>query len=403
MDGQGIKINTLGQFRIVMPNGNEYFPSGRSTRLWSLFKLLLVNNNKGITADAIVENAYPQIDYVDPHNAVQNMIYRLRKLLATESIFENSKDIITYNDGCYKLDFTKDIWIDFMELEKSVETADAIIKDNPLKAIDHYRNAFSIYGGDFLPELYYEDWVVPKRIFYRSLYLKTILNLSKLYADQKAYDNIIQLCQKGLTIEPFEEEIHIQLIENLIRVGKVRQAKNHYENTITAFAKEFGIQPTQEMLKMADLLKIELVPIQIDRRDPSKTMVYEENSGAFLCDYRDFYTIYNLEKRKCERSGDAVCPICIDFDDEINVFESDVRKDSTIEGFKEILVKDLRKGDVVSLHNNTQFYILLHKAEYQIVKLVMKRIMEKFTALNAFKDMVLEVNVCTRLPKPNGK
>jgi hypothetical protein len=131
--------------------------------------------------------------------------------------------------------------------------------------------------------------------------------------------------------------------------------------------------------------------------------VYEENSGAFLCDYRDFYTIYNLEKRKCERSGDAVCPICIDFDDEINVFESDVRKDSTIEGFKEILVKDLRKGDVVSLHNNTQFYILLHKAEYQIVKLVMKRIMEKFTALNAFKDMVLEVNVCTRLPKPNGK
>jgi len=402
MDGHGIKIITLGQFKIVMPNGKEYYPSGRSNRLWSLFKFLLINTNKGITTDAIIENAYPQIDYIDPNNAVHNMIYRLRKLLAAESVFNNSQEIITFKGGCYKINLAEDVWLDFVELEASFNAAE-VSKADPLRAIDHYRTAFDIYNGDFLPELCYEDWVVPKRIFYRSLYLKIILSLSKLYSDQKSYDDIIQLCQKALTIEPFEEEIHIQLIQNLVRVGRVRQAKDHYENIVAAFAKEFGIQPTAEMLRMADLLKIELVPIKTDRRDPSKVLVYEENIGAFLCDYRDFYTIYNLEKRKCERSGDALCPVYIDFDDGTNVFDSDVSKDSAIEEFREILVKDLRKGDVVSLHNNTQFYILLNKAEYQVVKLVMKRIMDKFTAINVFKNMVLEVNVCTKLPKPNGK
>ncbi len=402
MDGQGKKIITLGQFKIVMPDGSEYYPSGRSNRLWSLFKFLLINTNKGITADAIIENAYPQIDYADPNNAVQNMIYRLRKLLAAESVFKNGQEIITFKDGCYKINFAEDIWLDFVALEASFNAAE-VSKADPLRAIDHYRNAFNIYNGDFLPELYYEDWAIPKRIFYQSLYIKIILRLSKLYAEHKEYDDIIQLCQKGLTIEPFEEEIHIQLIQNLVRVGKVRQAKDHYENTVAAFDREFGIQPTSEMLRMADLLKMELVPIKTDRRNPSKVLAYEENIGAFLCDYRDFYTIYNLEKRKCERSGDALCPVCIDFDDGINVFESDVCKDSAIEEFKEILIKDLRKGDVVCLHNHTQIYILLNKAEYQVVKLVMKRIMDKFTAINAFKDMVLELNVCTTLPRPNGK
>lgn len=402
MDGQGLKIITLGQFKVVMPNGKEYYPSGRSNRLWSLFKFLLINTNKGITADAIIENAYPLIDYADPNNAVQNMIYRLRKLLAAESVFNNSQEIITFKDGCYRINFAEDTRLDFVELEAAFNAAE-VSKADPLRAIVHYRTAFDIYNGDFLPELYYEDWVIPKRIFYRSLYLKVILGLSKLYAEQKAYDDIIQLCQKGLTIEPFEEEIHIQLIQNLVRVGKVRQAKDHYEKTVAAFDKEFGIQPTAEMLRMADLLKIELVPIKTDRRDTSKVLVYEENIGAFLCDYGDFYTIYNLEKRKCERSGDALCPICIDFDDGINVFDSDVGKESAVEAFKELLVKDLRKGDVVSLRNNTQFYILLNNAEYQVVKLVMKRIMDQFTAVNAFKDMVLELNVCTTLPRPNGK
>lgn len=401
MDDQGIKIITLGQFRIVMPGGDAYYPSGRSNRLWSLFKFLLINTNKGITADAIIENAYPQIDYVDPQNAVQNMIYRLRKLLAAESIFKNNQDIITFKDGCYKIHFAEDVWIDFHQLEESFNAADALSKSDPLGAIDNYRTAFDIYGGDFLAELCYEDWVVPKRIFYRGLYLKIIRNLAKLYEDQKEYYDIIQLCQKGLTIEPFEEEIHIQLIQNLIRVGKIRQAKEHYESTVTAFAKEFGIQPTAQMLRMADLLKIELVPIKTDRREPSQVLTYEENVGAFLCDYQDFYTIYNLEKRKSERSGDALCPVCVDFDDSIQE-GAPIDKNAAIEEFKQVLANNLRRGDVVCLRR-TQFYILLNKAEYQVVQLVMKRIMQKFTAANAFQDVTLEVNVCTSIPKPNGK
>ena len=98
-----------------------------------------------------------------------NMIYRLRKLLSSESIFENSKEIILFTDGCFKLNFAEDVWIDFIELEKSFNRAETQKKADPQTATQYYRNAFDIYGGELLPELIYVDWVVPKRTYYRSL------------------------------------------------------------------------------------------------------------------------------------------------------------------------------------------------------------------------------------------
>ena len=65
-----IKICTLGEFRIVLKNGEIYHTSSRSNRLWSLFKFLLININKGITPDILLENVSPETDYIDPANAV---------------------------------------------------------------------------------------------------------------------------------------------------------------------------------------------------------------------------------------------------------------------------------------------------------------------------------------------
>lgn len=398
-----IKIYTLGEFRVVLKNGEIYHNSSRSNRLWSLFKFLIINMNKGITPDILLENVSPETDYIDPANAAQNMIYRLRKLLSSESIFINSKEIILFTDGCYKLSLKEDAWIDFMEMEKLFNFAEAQKRNDPQAAIQYYQEAFDIYGGEFFPELVYADWIVPKRTYYRNLYLRTIANLSKLYTDQKSYDAIVEVCQKALSIEPFEEEIHVQLMENLIRIGKIREAKNHFEKTVSMLEKEFGIQPTPELRKIAQLLKSEYVQIKNGRQDMSRSFMNEETNGAFFCEYRDFYTIYVLEKRKSERSGNILCPVYIEFENGKNVFKSNEYKNSAIKEFKEILVKSLRKGDMVSLVDKTRFFILLNNTEYRLIKFVMGRIIDQYHKQSNFKDIILETEVSPSLPKPNSK
>lgn len=399
---KSIKILTLGQFAIVLQNGAIYNTSSKANKLWGLFKLLLINHNKGITPEMILECLSPEVDYVDPSHTVQNMIYRLRKLLSSEAILENSNPILFAN-GCYKLNITEGNWLDFIELDKAVKEAEIIKKENPLQAIEYYRYAFDIYGGEFLPELYYEDWVVPPRTYYRSLYLKTIDNLSQLYAGQGLYASIIEVCQMGVAIEPFEEEIHVRLMENLINVGRIKEAKAHYEKTVSVFEKEFGIQPTPEMQNIAQMLRSDFVQVKTGRQNMPLSLLDEEDKGAVFCDYRDFYVMYVLEKRNCERSGNALCPVYIEFENGKNIFKSNAYRNSAIKEFKETLVNGLRKGDLVSLVDKTRFFILLHNAEYQIAQMVMTRVINQFHANNAFKDIILEIEVCPSLPKPHRK
>jgi two-component SAPR family response regulator len=396
-----IRFYSLGEFRIVPKNGENYHISSRSNRLWSLFKFLLINMNKGITPDILLENVSPETEYTDPANAAHNMIYRLRKLLNSESIFNNSKETISFTNGCYKLNFKEDVWIDFIEIEKLFNRAEAIKKEDPEAGIEYYKKAFEIYGGDLFPEVY-EEWVFPKKAYYRSLYLKIIANLSKLYADQKLYDAIVEVCQKALSIEPYEEEIHVQLMENLIRIGKIKEAKDHYEKTISFLEKEFGIQPSPELQKIAQLLKSEYVQIKTGSQEVSRYLINDEMKGAFFCDYRDFYTIYVLEKRKCERSGNALCPVYIEFENGKNVFKSSEYKNSAIKEFKEILVKSLRKGDMVSLVDKPRFFVLLNNTEYNLVKFVIERIIRKYHEQNAFNDIILNIEVSPSLPKPKS-
>ncbi len=141
---KSMKILTLGQFNIVLHNDNVYKTSGKANKLWGLFKLLLINHNKGITPEIILEYLSPEADYVNPSHTVQNMVYRLRKLLYNEKIFTNSNSIL-YANGYYKLNIAEDMWIDFIELEKAVKEAEIIKKEDPLQAIECYRYALEAY------------------------------------------------------------------------------------------------------------------------------------------------------------------------------------------------------------------------------------------------------------------
>ncbi len=206
-----------------------------------------------------------------------------------------------------------------------------------------------------------------------------------------------------MTIEPYEEEIHMRLMENLMIIGKIKEAKAHYEKTVSVFEKEFGIQPTPDMQKIAQMLKSEFVQVKTGRQNMPLSLMEEEEQGAIFCDYRDFYVMYILEKRNCERSGNALCPVYIEFENGRNAFKSNAYRNSAIKEFKEILVNGLRKGDLISLVNKTRFFVLLHNAEYKIVQMVTARVISQFQANSTFKDIILETEVCPSLPKPCRK
>ena len=140
---------TLGRFEIYPEKQGYYNLTGGSTKLWYLFKYLLLNKRKGIPPETILETLYPYEEYENPKNTLQNIVYRLRKVLNQRRVFRDFGCNIVYNNGCYSLSFNDDVFLDTDYFEEYIHKAESLKNINPDEATECYENALKLYCGDY--------------------------------------------------------------------------------------------------------------------------------------------------------------------------------------------------------------------------------------------------------------
>ncbi len=394
-----LNFYTLGRFEISSSEGG-YIPSARTTKLWDLFKFLLANKGVNIAPEVILENLYPNETYENPKNTLQNIVYRLRKLLCDEHIFSDNNCNILFLNGCYTLSLSDNIWLDTDLFEQYIKKADLYKHESIQKTIDFYEKAIALYRGDYFPELLYDDWVIPKRNYYRRLYIQAILELSKIYKQTKAYDNSILICEKAIQIEPYEEEFHINFMEALISKGRIIEAQKHYGYITGLLYRQFGIKPTIEMQKISYSLKnVQKSSIETINPIEEEYLVDETQSGAIYCDPKTFRSLFIIEKRRNERTNDSVLPISFSIDE--NDINNSTGKESTsvVKDFRSFLIQSLRKGDVVTTWSDSRLLVLLPKIDYKAIRVISERIIKEFQNKNsAYSEVDFKVNVHSYLP-----
>lgn len=386
-----LQFYTLGRFEIYQKDKGLYNISGRTTKLWYLFKYLLLNKGKGIPPETILENLYPDEEYENPKNTLQNIVYRLRKLLCQGDFFSDNICNILYNNGCYSLCFTDDVFLDTDFFEEYIHKAETLKHVNPDEAIEYYENAIDLYYGDYFPELVYEDWVIPKRNYYRRLYIQSVLELVKLYQQKKDFEKSVKICERALQIESYEEELHIRFMESLIGKGKTKEAQNHYELYTSMLYKQFGIKPTSELQQIYKLLKNN--GAELSSGEAAELYPADENStGAFYCDRNIFNSIFILEKRRSERTGQIVFIVSLTVNENTSIFND----------FRKCLIKSLRKGDVVATWDNNTILVLLPKLEYKQIIAIMDRIINQFNTDNNNNNNNIDVKVKIHTALPSN-
>lgn len=379
-----LQLYTLGRFEIYQKDKGFYSISARATKLWYLFKYLLLNKGKGIPPETILKHLYPDEEYENPRNTLQNIVYRLRKVLSQDEFFNSCSCNILYNNGCYSLYFNDDVFLDTDIFEGYIQKADSLININPNEATLWYENALKLYQGDYFPELIYEDWVIPKRNYYRRLYTQSVLKLVKLYQQKKEFDKSIKTCEQAIQIEPYEEGLHIALIENLMNMGRIKEAIDNYNTYTSMLYKQFGIKPTAELLQVYKMLKNSA---ELNSSETTENQLINENTaGAFYCDRKLFNSIFILERRRSERTGHIVFVVSISVNESTSVFNS----------FRKSLIKSLRKGDVVTTWDSNVLLVLLPRMDYKQIITIMDRIINQFKK-NAV-DYDIKVKVNTALP-----
>lgn len=372
-------ISTLGEFDLKADGQPILRDSSRMYKIYRLFEYFLTFRNKKLLPETIIDNLLSDSESDDPKNMLRTQIFRLRKII--NAFIPKDEDVskylnLNFINGYYSLEIGENVIIDIDEFEKYIQKGDNERDYNTNNAINSYQSAINLYRGLYMSDNSYEVWLVPTRNYYQRLYIKTLYKVIELLKRNEENERIVSLCEETLLIEPFEENIHIELMEALLRIGQNKSALNHFEYSSNMLEKEFDAKPSQ---KFTDFLK--KIQTNASRKNDADIETINKNledkltAGAMYCNLEQFKFLYNIQKRKSLRNNenDYLCIITINSN-----------KNVISEVFS-VLEISLRKGDVFTSWNENQILLMLHDVRDNGTEIIKKRltdVLKKHTQIN---------------------
>lgn len=388
-----LEIFTLGKFEVRLRDKIISEDSGRSTRVWDLFKYIITNHNKGVIPELALEELWPDQDYSDPRGAVRALIFRLRKYMSSE---EDGSDYIIFSQGYYRLNPDIDYWLDIEEFEELYIKSNEMKKIMPDQAEVLLWKALDLYKGNYLPETYYSQWTLPLRYKYYNIYHNIILELISLLNNRKDYQQIIELSQKALLMHPYEEDINLHYIDALINEGKTKQALDHYYYITKNLLNDVGMEPS---LLLRQLLIKQSDENDSDNIDIEDALIFEDEAieGALFCSWEVFKEILKYERRRSERLDKDVFLTILTLElKKKNIAESKII--ASIKEIEDILALLLRKGDVITRWNRYQYIIMLSGVQKGSYRKIIERIRDSLTKRFINEPIYFNIELKTVVP-----
>ncbi len=398
-----ISIHTMGKFYIQQGTDNLYEKQARSKRMWEIFKFLISHPGKAFFPEVILDKIWPDNDYADPNLVLRVQIYRLRKALNDAPSKPTLADNIVYSQGCYGWEKRTAYWLDADEFTAIANEAHPLITGDPDRAIDIYMNAISLYKGQYLPELSFSEWLEPLRASYHETYLNYVLILVEMLKAKRDFPQIIKVCEQALSVDYFEERIHIKLIEALLAEDQLTRARAHYSEATSAFYREMGIKPSEHMQNLYRLIGQDNKDFELDLTTIQERLKGKEAAnGAYLCDPELFRYFYKLERLRNERKGQSILLGLLTLTDP-KYMPADNKSllKETMNKLEGVILDSLRKGDLVTRWNDAQFLLMLPGLNREQSDNIIKRIESNFLKQYSLKGLKLHKKVESLLPLEN--
>ena len=386
-------ISTLGVFDIKLEDTSILKESNRSYRLYKLLQYFIAFRNKKILADTIIDNIWQDHESYDPYNMLRAQIFRLRQLIKSfipEGEDESLYMSINFNNGYYSLDMGERVLIDTEEFEKLIGLGDNNSFEDINSSITYYESALNIYKGIYLEENAYELWLVPIKNYYSRLYIKTLFILLEILEDKEQYHKIIEICQNAIIYEPYDENIHIYLMEAMLKLGQVKDAISHYEYTTFLLKKEKVTNLPPALLDinrkiqkyLSEKSKTNITNIKIKLQE-------DADIGPLQCDFDYFKFLFNIQKRKRNIKEEP------DFITLITLKENSTMQQEQLKYWaktmSQVLRKSLRQGDVFSFWNESQILILLLNVQGDGLMTIENRIKDNLNTSSI--DIIYDIKI----------
>ena len=384
---KNVLIKMLGGFH-VFADGVVCDDKICKTRKGSmLLQYLILQRGKNVPCLELYEALWPNDESSNPENALKTLVSRTRTLLA--SISEELPACIATNRGAYCFNALPNCEVDVYEFESlcgELSTMDQITPQTREK----FTRLLTIYTGDLLPYGTGETWVVPRSVDLHNRYMKIVSKYIDMLKELCDYDEIIRVTRVALDIDAFDERLHLDLMDALVKSGRNNESLQQYKHAIHMYYRYLGSQPPegiQEFYKQIITASNELeMNIDIIRKELSEM---NGITGAFVCEYAVFKDIYNLQVRSMERLGLTMFIVLLKIDRVDGKFLEPLKMDDVMKRLLRVLCSNLRKGDIITQYSPAQYALLLPTVNYDTCKMVVERIRRAFYREQANSNIML--------------
>lgn len=378
---QTLQISMLGGFSLSFDEGHSIdYQNNRSSKLWMVLAYLLTHREKQVTQDELIEILWGDEDIDNPANTLKTLRHRLCTMLDGLGGIPG-KEMIHYNHGVYAWNNEIDCIVDTDQFSTYCSLGDR--ETDSEQQLSYYLNAIEYYGGDFLPKLASELWVMSAHAYYHAEYLRVVKKCLTLLKDANRSYEMITVCQKAVAIEPYDETLHRELIQALVNTGAKQSALAHYEKVKEMFYHEFGIDLSDDLVELYKQIIAENNDYAADLSLITGQLQEAAALGAFYCEYALFKEIYRLITRMLERNGQSVYLCLISVTDKNGKRIANTKKQSEAVGKLRTTIQfSLRRGDVFTRYSVSQYLVLLSSINRENTDMVLNRILTNFKREN---------------------
>ena len=198
--------------------------------------------------------------------------------------------------------------------------------------------------------------------------------------DRRDYQKVVEVCEKAIIIDRFDEKLHEQLILAFYNVGWQQKALEHYDYITNLFYRELGVKVSDRLRSIyRDIIKTEKsveTDLDIIKNDLREATSVE---GAFFCEYEIFKDVYRLQARSIARNGQTVYIGLLTVTDFNSGIPDSKLLNNAMDHLEGAIRLSLRKGDVAARFSAAQYVVLLPTVTFESGSKVLERIVKRFS------------------------
>ena len=235
---------------VVERNGTPVDLGGSRQR--SLLALLLVNANRVVSTDAIIEQLWGD-DGTNRQNALWVVVSRLRAALEPDRPKRSDGSILVTQPPGYVLTIDPDD-LDATRFEALAAEGRALLDVDPTAAAVMLGEALALWRGDPLADFAYEPFAQHEINRLTELRLAALEDRIEADLRQGRSHDLVAELDDVVTRHPFRQRAVGQLMIAQHRCGRQSDALQTYRALRTRLAEELGLDPSSELVELERLI-----------------------------------------------------------------------------------------------------------------------------------------------------